>query len=205
MSPPSTAHVPASVGTDSVTRNSGELLPSNALFDASVPVFQRYLRQLQGLLNSASAYLAQTKLPEAYVLEARLAPDMLPLAVQVEIAVNFVFRACAPLAGQAVPPLEEHRDSLAALQARVAQGLQYLNSLSHADMAHASGRTISDPAGQTTVTLDASTFLHQYAMPNFFFHVSMVYALLRSLGLPLSKGQFDGWHQYGAPAPRETN
>lgn len=197
--------MPTSIGTDSVTRESGELLQSGTLFDASVPVFQRYLRQLQGLLNSASAYLAQTKLPEAYVLEARLAPDMLPLAVQVEIAVNFVFRACAPLAGQAVPPFGEHRDSLASLQARIAQGLQYANSLSPADMAYASGRTISDPAGQTTVTLDAGSFLHQYALPNFFFHVSMVYALLRSLGLPLSKGQFDGWHQYGAPAPRETN
>lgn len=195
----------ASVGTDSLTNESGELLQSGALFDASVPVFQRYLRQLQGLLDSASAYLAQTQLPESYVLEARLAPDMLPLAVQVEIAVNFVFRACAPLAGQVVPPFGEHRDSLASLQARIAQGLQYVNSLSPADMAHASGRTISDPAGQTTVTLDARTFLQQYVLPNFFFHVSMVYALLRSVGLPLSKGQFDGWHQYGAPAPSKAN
>jgi hypothetical protein len=197
--------VAASVGTDSLTNESGELLQNGALFDASVPVFQRYLRQLQGLLDSASAYLAQTQLPESYVLEARLAPDMLPLAVQVEIAVNFVFRACAPLAGQVVPPFGEHRDSLASLQARIAQGLQYVNSLSPADMAHASGRTISDPAGQTTVTLDARTFLQQYVLPNFFFHVSMVYALLRSVGLPLSKGQFDGWHQYGAPAPSKAN
>jgi hypothetical protein len=197
--------VPTSIGTDSVTRESGELLQSNSLFDASVPVFQRYLRQLQGLLNSASAYLTQTKLPEAYVLEARLAHDMLPLAVQVEIAVNFVFRACAPLAGQAVLPFGQHRDSVASLQARIAQGLHYLDSLTPADMAHTSGRTISDPAGQTTVTLDAGTFLHQYALPNFFFHVCMIYALLRSLGLPLSKGQFDGWHQYGAPARREAN
>lgn len=197
--------MPTSIGTDSLINESGELQLTSTLFDASVPVFQRYLRQLQGLLNSASAYLAQTKLPEAYVLEARLAPDMLPLAVQVEIAVNFVFRACAPLAGQSVPPFGQHRDSLASLQARIAQGLQYANSLSPADMAHASGRTISDPAGQTTVTLDAGTFLHQYALPNFFFHVSMVYALLRSVGLPLSKGQFDGWHQYGAPAPSKAN
>nr|WP_315464748.1 DUF1993 domain-containing protein [uncultured Rhodoferax sp.] len=166
------------------------------LFTASVPVFARYLIQLQGLLVKAAAHCAQQGTPEAELLQARLAPDMLPLGVQVEITVNFVFRACAPLAGQPVPPLSEHRESLATLQARVEAAQAFLQTLQPHDFAAAAERTIHDPAGQTTVALDGSTFLQQYALPNFFFHLSMVYALLRQQGLSLSKGDFDGWHVY---------
>ncbi|ARV20237.1 hypothetical protein AEP_03315 [Curvibacter sp. AEP1-3] len=166
------------------------------LFTASVPVFARYLGQLQGLLSKAAAHCVLQCTPEAALLQARLAPDMLPLGVQVEIAVNFVFRACAPLAGQPVPPFGEHRESLAKLQARAEAAQAFLHTLQPEDFAAAAERIICDPAGETTVALDGSTFLQQYALPNFFFHLSMVYALLRQQGLPLSKGDFDGWHVY---------
>jgi hypothetical protein len=166
------------------------------LFTASVPVFARYLGQLQGLLAKAAAHCVLQGTPEAALLQTRLAPDMLPLGVQVEIAVNFVFRACAPLAGQPVPPFGEYQESLARLQARVEAAQAFLHTLQPEDFAAAAERTIHDPAGETTVALDGSTFLQQYALPNFFFHLSMVYALLRQHGLPLSKGDFDGWHVY---------
>ncbi len=188
MTSPALAH-PA---TDSAAAPSA--LPP--LFIASVPVFTRYLDQLQGLLTKAAAHCAQQGTPEAALLQARLTPDMLPLGVQVEIAVNFVFRACAPLAGQPVPPFGEHHESLARLQARVEAAQAFLHTLQPEDFAAAAERTIRDPAGQSTVDLDGSTFLQQYALPNFFFHLSMVYALLRQKGLPLSKGDFDGWHVY---------
>lgn len=167
-----------------------------SLFDASVPVFARYLLQLQGLLAQAAAHCALQGTPESALLQARIAPDMLPLGVQVEIAVNFVFRACAPLAGQPVPHFGEHHESLARLQARVEAAQAFLRTLQPEDFAAATERTIHDPAGETTVALDGSTFLQQYALPNFFFHLSMVYALLRQHGVPLSKGDFDGWHVY---------
>lgn len=169
---------------------------SPLLFDTSVPVFARYLFRLMEMLVHAEAFCRHHNLPEDSLLNARLAPDMLPLGVQVEIAVNFVYRACAPLAGLPVPPFGEHRESLARLQARVATAQAFLSTLRPEDFADAAGRTIHDPAGETTVALDGSTFLQQYALPNFFFHLSMVYALLRQQGLPLSKGDFDGWHVY---------
>jgi hypothetical protein len=161
-----------------------------------VPVFARYLHQLQGFLAKAAAHCVLQGTPDTALLQARIAPDMLPLAVQVEIAVNFVYRACAPLAGQPVPPSGEHRESLARLQARVAAAQAFLQTLKPEDFAQSAQRTIHDPAGQTMVTLDGSTFLLHYALPNFFFHLSMVYALLRQHGLPLSKSDFDGWHVY---------
>ncbi len=167
-----------------------------ALYTASVPVFARYLIQLQGLLDKAAAHCALHGPTEAELLQARLVPDMLPLGVQVEIAVNFVFRACAPLAGKTVPPFGGHRESLAKLQARVEAAQAFLHTLQPEDFAATAKRTIHDPAGETTVALDGSTFLQQYALPNFFFHLSMVYALLRQHGLALSKGDFDGWHVY---------
>ncbi len=183
MTLPAAPHAPATM-----------LVPP--LYTASVPVFARYLHQLQGLLTQAAAHCSGHGIPEAALLQARLVPDMLPLGVQVEVAVNFVFRACAPLAGQAVPPLGEHCHSLASLQARIGAAHAYVHTLQPHDFATAAERTIHDPAGQTMVALDGTTFLHQYALPNFFFHLSMVYALLRQHGLPLSKSDFDGWHVY---------
>lgn len=169
------------------------------LFDASVPVFRRYLQQLQGLLHKGAQHVPEAG--HAALLQAQLAPGMLPLAVQAEVAVNFVFRACAPLAGQAVPPHGEHRTSFATLQARVAQGLAYLDTLAPADFAQAVQRQISDPAGDTTVTLDGATFLQQYVLPNFFFHLGMVYAILRQQGVSLGKADWDGWHVYPPAGP----
>jgi uncharacterized protein len=168
------------------------------LFDASVPVFRRYLLQLRGLLHKGAEHMPASDHP--VLLEAQLAPGMLPLAVQVEVAVNFVFRACAPLAGLPVPPHGEHRASFATLQARIGQGLAFLDTLQPADFAGAAERQISDPAGETTVILDGTTFLQQYALPNFFFHLGMVYAILRQQGVPLGKADWDGWHVYNQTA-----
>jgi hypothetical protein len=168
------------------------------LFEASVPVFTRYLRQLAGLVAQAEHYARLHALEPQTVLQARLAPDMLPFAVQVEIAVNFVFRACAPLAGKPLAPLGEHRASFAALQTRIAQAQLFLTTLTPADMQGSEDRFITDPAGQAEVTLEGTAFLLQYALPNFFFHVTTAYAVLRHLGVPLSKAQFDGWHVYAA-------
>ncbi len=171
------------------------------LYHASVPVFQRYLRQLQGVLTQAEQHAEHQGLPEPTLLQARLAPGMLPMAVQVEAAVSFVFRACAPLVGQAVPPFGEHGASFTALQARVAEGLAFLDTLQPEDFADAALRQITDPAGETFVVLDGGTFLLQYALPNFFFHTSMAYAILRHAGVPLGKADFDGWHVYTPTSP----
>jgi hypothetical protein len=171
------------------------------LYDASVPVFRRYLHQLQGLLNQAEQHAGQQGLSTLTLLQARLAPGMLPLALQVEVAVNFVFRACAPLTGLAVPPLGEHSASFPALQARIAEGLAFLGTLQPDDFVGAAQRQITDAAGETFVILDGSAFLLQYALPNFFFHTSMAYAILRHAGVPLGKADFDGWHVYTPASP----
>jgi uncharacterized protein len=166
------------------------------LYDATVPVLARYLGQLQGLLNLAAQHGGTHGLAEADLLQARLAPDMLPLHQQVEVAVNFVFRTCAPLAQQAADRAAPVAVSFAALNARIAQAQAFLQGLERADFAGAAQRTAHDRAGLADIALDSATYATQYALPNFFFHVSMVYAILRHLGVAVGKPDYDGWHVY---------
>lgn len=166
------------------------------LYTASVPVFQRYLKQLGLMLDAAQAEVTRGHLDEAQMLDARLAPDMLPLHLQVQVAAGFVLRACAPLQGLPVPPLGSPAQGLAGLQALIDERLAYLNSLPAQAFQGAEARTIESDAGQALLQLPASDFLQHFALPNFFFHMSCAYALLRQNGVPLGKQDFDGLHRY---------
>lgn len=166
------------------------------LYDTTVPVLARYLGQLRGLLNLAAQHGGTHGLAEADLLQARLAPDMLPLHQQVEVAVNFVFRTCAPLAQQAADGATPVKVSFTALNARVAQAQAFLRSLEPAAFADAAQRTVHDRAGLADIALDGATYATHYALPNFFFHLSMAYAILRHLGVAVGKPDFDGWHVY---------
>jgi hypothetical protein len=158
------------------------------VYAASVPVFQRYLGQLARMVDAGAAH--------GVALQARLAPDMLPLGLQIDIASQFALRACAPLAGRAVPPFGQGSDSYADLYARIHSTQAFLAELTPAQMANSAQRQCTDQAGQATVALPGESFLSQYALPNFFFHLTSAYALLRQQGVPLGKADFDGWHQY---------
>jgi len=162
------------------------------MYDTSVPVLRRYLQNLRGLLS-----LAATHPDAATLLAARLAPTMCDLATQVEIAANFAVRCCAPLAGSArrVSPCVP---TYAGLRAHIDDALAFLDSLRPADFASAAERNIGERAGQAEFTLPGRRFLCEYALPNFFFHVSTAYAILRQAGLPIGKGDFDGFHVYAS-------
>ncbi len=129
-------------------------------------------------------------------LQARLAPVMLPMAVQCEIAANFALRACYPLAGLAVPPYGEFAANFAGLQARIAHVQGLIGALDPEVFAHAAARTIHGEAGQAHLALPVLEFLLHYALPNFFFHTSMAYAILRHQGVGVGKADFDGYHVY---------
>lgn len=159
------------------------------MYAASVPVFQRYLGQLARMVDAGAAHGCD--------LQARLVPDMLPLGLQIDIATQFSLRACAPLAGREVPPFGQGSASFADLHARIHRAQAFLAELTPAQMADSAKRLCTDQAGQATVALPGAVFLSQYALPNFFFHLTSAYALLRQQGVPLGKADFDGWHRYG--------
>ncbi len=170
--------------------------PSPLLFQASVPVFLRYLDQLARLLALAQQHAARVGMPEQTVLDAALSPDMLPFATQVEIACNFSLRATFPLAGLAIPPYREYERSFHGLQQRIMRAQQVLTALDPANFGSGTAFTIQAEAGQATHAMPASEYLLHYALPNFFFHTTTAYAILRNVGVPVGKADFDGYHVY---------
>ena len=129
------------------------------MYAASVPVCQRYLGQLAHMLNLAEAHAARQALDVTNLLQARLAPDMLPLALQGDIAAHFALRACAPLAGLEVPDFGEHSGSFEQLQARIRRNQAFLDTLTPELMEDGALRSCSSQAGQALVTLPGDVFL----------------------------------------------
>ena len=119
---------------------------------------------------------------------------MLPFAVQVEVAANFAVRACAPLAGREERDSGQFAPTYAGLRERIDYVLGFLGALAPEQFTE--GGLISDPAGEAIVTLPAREFLLQYALPNFFFHLTSAYAILRQGGVRIGKADFDGFHVY---------
>lgn len=178
------------------------------LYTASIPVFRHYLTRLHVLLDMAES---QTTSPTtvlddarrtdaAELLAARLAPDMLPFETQVMIACNFTLRACFPLAGEAIPPYGEFPSTFAGLHARVRRTEELLGGLGPSQFVGREQSILESKAGNALVSLRAPEFLLHYALPNFFFHLTTAYAILRNQGIAVGKEHFDGFHAYGADA-----
>ena len=166
------------------------------MYQTSLPVFLRYLDRLSDLVNVAEAHVQAQRLEASSLLDARLAPDMLPFEVQVQVAANFALRACFPLAGEDIPPYGDFPATFDGLRARIARVIDLLISLRPEQFKCSEERIIESKAGNAIVVLRAPEFLLQYALPNFFFHVTTAYAILRSRGVAIGKAQFDGYHRY---------
>jgi uncharacterized protein len=149
------------------------------MYQATVPVFRHYLAQVAAMVETAG--------PEA--LEARIA-DAFPAGQQFATATGFAVRVACPLAGREVPDLPQ------ALGPRLAVARAMLGAMTPAEFAGAEDRIIRHHAGFAVLEQTGGDFLHLYGLPNFFFHLTMGYASLRAAGLPLGKGDFDGFHRY---------
>lgn len=132
------------------------------------------------------------------VLACRLASDMMPFAAQVETAAYLALRTALPLAGRGVPPFSRSDATVAGLMNTVQQAAEIIRRLEPEEFSGADDRVITEVAGEATLQLPAWTFLGEFALPNFMFHVSMAYAIARSQGCRLGKAQFDGYHVYRA-------
>lgn len=159
-----------------------------ALYTASVPVFRHYLDRLAGLVRQTEG--------REHLLQARLAPDMFTCAQQVATAAGFALRVAFPLAGQAVPKLADHGLDRIGLGRLIVAAGQELDSLTPEHFAGAEGRRIPHRAGFAELEQDGADFLHLFGMPNFLFHATMAFAVLRREGLEIGKAHFDGLHDY---------
>ena len=163
---------------------------SLSLHQASVPVLVHGLRQLSHLLGQGQAHAAANSLDPATLISARLAPDMLPLAAQVQRASDTAKLSVQRLSDVAAPKMEDNEASFEELQARVAATIDYL--LSVPAPAFDTDREITLKFGQLQAKFDSARYLTEFALPNFFFHVTTAYAILRNQGVTLGKLDYLG-------------
>ena len=162
------------------------------LYQASVPQFIRMLGNLKAILEKAAAHAAAKKIDESVLLGARLYPDMFPLTRQVQLATDFARGTGARLAGIEPPPVEDKERGFVELTARIDNAIAYLRTLPAAQIDGAEAREITRMIRGVPKTLPGVDYLLKYALPNFYFHVTTAYAILRHSGVEVGKGDFDG-------------
>lgn len=158
------------------------------LYTASVPVFLHYLDRQRGLLERVRG--------REEVLGMRLQPDMFTCGQQMATATGFALRATYPLAGREQPKMSDPPPDREGLLARLAEAEEALRALDPAEFAGAEVRRVRHRAGFAVLDQDGATFLHVFGMPNFLFHSSIAFAILRANGIEIGKADFDGQHDY---------
>jgi uncharacterized protein len=165
------------------------------LHEITIPVFLQYLERLELMLCRMADHCAATGMSEEALLARSLVPDMFDCRTQVLCAIGFSQRALAPLlpvCRQTIEPGE----GMAGLIGATQQARRRLSGVGHAALDGREREICRDRAGDAELILPALDFVTRYALPNFFFHLSMAYAIARAAGVPLGKGDFDGWHAY---------
>jgi hypothetical protein len=163
-----------------------------SMHSASVPVFVRLLGNMQGWFDKAEQHALARKFDSGNYLGLRLAPDMLPLSKQVQIASDAAKGCVARLAGLEVPKWEDTEATLAELRERVRRTADYVQSVPAAAIDGSEAREILLPTRQGELRFTGETYLKHYALANFHFHAVMTYALLRQAGVELGKRDFLG-------------
>jgi hypothetical protein len=163
-----------------------------SLYEASIPVYLRQLNALSAILTKAAAYSAARKIDPAALLNARLYPDMIALIGQVQASCNHARRGAARLSGAEPERVEDKENSFDDLQALIGRTVETLKRMDPKKMEEMESRTVTYPTGDQKTTVSAPDYLHHFSMPNFYFHVTTAYAILRHNGLEIGKGDFIG-------------
>lgn len=163
-----------------------------SMHSASVPVIKHILGALDAILDKAAAHAGKEGLTEAALLEARLAPDMYPLSRQVQIATDMAKGCVARLAGRDIPSYPDVEKSFAELKARIARTLDFVASVPAEEFDGSDAREVVLKIGGQDKRWTGETYLMHFALPNFFFHATTAYDILRKEGLPLGKPDFLG-------------
>jgi len=164
-----------------------------SMHSASVPVFVRMLNNLLAWLDKAEAHAKAKKFDPANYLGLRLAPDMLPFTRQIQIASDAVKNCVARLAGLEPPKWPDEEKSFDELRARIRKTLDYAQSVPAAKIDGSEAREVTVPFGPgRSLTFPGEVFLKHFSLPNFFFHVTLTYALLRQAGVELGKMDYLG-------------
>lgn len=162
------------------------------MYAMSIPVLSKMLGNLDAILTKAVEEIETRKLDPAVVLATRLYPDMFPLVRQVQLATDFAKGAAARLSGLDVPVYEDTEQTFEQLRTRIGKTLAFLGSVDPTVIDASATRPITIQARDRTFQFDGLGYLTRMVLPNFFFHVTIAYALLRQGGFQLGKRDFTG-------------
>ncbi len=163
-----------------------------SMYQASVPAFLKTLENLSAILDKAVAHAEAKKIDPNALLGARLFPDMFPLVRQVQLSSDFAKSGAARLAAIDPPKFTDNEASFEELKDRIKKTVDFLNGLKPAQIDGSEAREISFPIGGKPRTFQGQAYLLHWALPNFFFHVTTAYDLLRHNGVEVGKRDFLG-------------
>jgi hypothetical protein len=165
---------------------------SLSMHDLAVPLYVRILEALKGMLDKAVAHAKASGYDEAVLLEARLYPDMWTLRQRVAGATSFAVRGVARLAGVPVPAISEALATFPDLHRRIDETLAFIRSADQPAVDAGPSRELSVPWGSEQKAMNGLAYYQALALPNFFFHATTAYDILRHNGVPLVKVDFTG-------------
>ena len=166
---------------------------TSPLYTASIPVLQQMLKALSDVLKKAEEHAAQKNIDPDALLQARLFPDMFPLVRQVQIAVDFAKGVSARLAEVELPKYDDSETTFAELQALIAKVLAYIGEIKPEQINGKEGiEIVTRPGTPKEKRFSGQAYLLSYGLPQFFFHVTTTYALLRHNGVEVGKRDYMG-------------
>jgi hypothetical protein len=161
-----------------------------SMYRASAPAFLQILPALSACLDKAQAYATAKKIDPSVLLQSRLFPDMFPLVKQVQLASDFAKGPIARLAGQDPPKYEDNETTIEQLKARIARTVAFVKEFKPSQIDGSEERDIALVLGGQPRNFKGENYLVNFALPNFYFHVTTAYAILRHNGVELGKGDY---------------
>ena len=165
---------------------------SLTMHQASIPVFIHMLGNLSKILDKAAAYAEEKKIDPVILINARLAPDMYALSRQIQIATDMAKGCAARLSGIEIPSYADNESTFPELQARITKTVAFLQSVSAEQINGSEGRTVTLKLHGKEIEFLGQPYLLHYVLPNFYFHITTAYAILRHNGLAIGKMDFVG-------------
>ncbi len=163
-----------------------------SMSQASLPVFEIGLNALVGVLDKAAAHAAAKKIDPAVLLGWRLVPDMFALAKQVQVACDQAKNGAARLAGIEPPKFEDNETTIDQLKERLAKTVAFIKTLDTKAIDASADREIMFPLGPNKGVMKGADYLDHFVLPNFYFHLTAAYAIVRSIGVEVGKRDFLG-------------
>jgi hypothetical protein len=163
-----------------------------SMSQASLPVFEIGLNALSAVLDKAAAHAAAKKIDASVLLGWRLAPDMFALTRQVQVACDQAKNGSARLAGVEPPKFEDNETTIDQLKDRIARTLAFVKGLDAKAIDASAEREITFPLGPSKGQMSGADYLNHFVLPNFYFHATAAYAVIRNFGVDVGKRDFLG-------------